>query len=399
MLKPTKFLLRTSKISRLQDFYDHLRNNGFNVSLEDLMTSLRAIRNIDISCIFEWKNSLKAVFSYNLDSFERFDEIFNSFWLNQGRKKVALEKKNIEKIDLKSNKKKQNIFLTPLEEYNNRLSNQHSFFGNFEANEFIIGNNSKLIASSLDNKNNTDLKEFFDKEEQNKISETIFKIARAIRHKRSRRLKINKKGKRIDLKKIVKKSISYGGDPVTIFHKNKIQKPMKIVGILDISGSMKLYSYFFLIFLKGLMGIKQSTDVYLFHTKLMRVTDYLKDKDTLRAVKRISLLTEGFSGGTKIGKSLKDFNIKYSKKMVNGKTLVMIISDGYDTGDPKLVSENLSLLKKRNCKIIWLNPLLGWEKYEPLAKSMVEALKYLDFFAPCNTIKDLEKLESELCQI
>ena len=174
---------------------------------------------------------------------------------------------------------------------------------------------------------------------------------------------------------------------------------MRIVSILDISGSMKVYSQIFLTFVKGLVSVDQSADVYLFHTRLMRVTEYLKDNDTLNAVNRISLLTEGFSGGTKIGKSLKEFNNVYSKNQVNGRTVVIIISDGYDTGSPKIVSQELEKLKKRNCKIIWLNPLLGWENYEPVAASMKEASSYLDLFAPCSTIEDLENLEKELCMI
>ena len=111
------------------------------------------------------------------------------------------------------------------------------------------------------------------------------------------------------------------------------------------------------------------------------------------------MLTEGFSGGTKIGKSLKEFNNVYSRNFVNGKTVVMIISDGYDTGSSKIVVEELEKLKKRNCKIVWLNPLLGWENYAPVASSMKAASKYLDLFAPCNTLEHLENLEKELIEI
>ena len=209
----------------------------------------------------------------------------------------------------------------------------------------------------------------------------------------------DRKGAKLDLRKIVSKSLAYEGYPIKLYKKSKPKKPMRIVSILDISGSMKVYSQIFLTFVKGLVGVDQSADVYLFHTRLMRVTEYLKDNDTLNAVNRISLLTEGFSGGTKIGKSLKEFNNVYSKNQVNGRTVVIIISDGYDTGSPKIVSQELEKLKKRNCKIIWLNPLLGWENYEPVAASMKEASSYLDLFAPCSTIEDLENLEKELCMI
>ena len=163
------------------------------------------------------------------------------------------------------------------------------------------------------------------------------KIAKSIKHKRSRRLLADRKGAKLDLRKIVSKSLAYEGYPIKLYKKSKPKKPMRIVSILDISGSMKVYSQIFLTFVKGLVGVDQSADVYLFHTRLMRVTEYLKENDTLNAVNRISLLTEGFSGGTKIGKSLKEFNNIYSKNNVNGRTVVIIISEVEDL-EIKLVS-------------------------------------------------------------
>jgi len=369
--------------------------NGFNTTFDQVFQSLRGLKQIDLSDLNEWKSALRSIYCHNFQTYENFDELFDSFWRNEGRKKTNLER---QKNDLNKNKNTKSI-LSPIE--GQTLTNETTNDILNEDNEAEISNEakSKITASYLENNRKTDLKELIDSDLQQRIHAAVLRIAKSIKHKRSRRLLAKKKGEKLDLRKIVSKSLAYEGYPLKLYKKSKPKKPMKIVTILDISGSMKIYSQIFLTFVKGLVGINQSTEVYLFHTRLMRVTDYLKENDTLKAVNRISMLTEGFSGGTKIGKSLKEFNNVYSRNFVNGKTVVMIISDGYDTGSSKIVAEELEKLKKRNCKIVWLNPLLGWENYAPVASSMKAASKYLDLFAPCNTLEHLENLEKELIEI
>ena len=397
MLKPTKFLIRSSKTSRLLDFNHHMFAHGFNTSFDQATQSLEGLQHIDLSKIQEWKNALKSIYCYNFETFEKFDELFDSFWTNEGRKKTNVQRQNNNKNNKTINTRS---ILAPPEQGTLDNDSTNKSMTNNENNMEVSSNAvSKITASFIENKKKTDLKELIDTDLQKRIHSAVLKIAKSIKHKRSRRLLADRKGAKLDLRKIVSKSLAYEGYPIKLYKKSKPKKPMRIVSILDISGSMKVYSQIFLTFVKGLVGVDQSADVYLFHTRLMRVTEYLKENDTLNAVNRISLLTEGFSGGTKIGKSLKEFNNIYSKKNVNGRTVVIIISDGYDTGNPKIVSQELEKLKKRNCKIIWLNPLLGWENYEPVASSMKEASPYLDLFAPCSTIEDLENLEKELCVI
>ena len=397
MLKPTKFLIRSSKTSRLLDFNHHMFAHGFNTSFDQATQSLEGLQHIDLSKIQEWKNALKSIYCYNFETFEKFDELFDSFWTNEGRKKTNVQKQNNNKNNKTINTR--SILAPPEQGTLDNDSTNKSMTNN--ENDMEVSSNavSKITASFIENKKKTDLKELIDSDLQKRIHSAVLKIAKSIKHKRSRRLLADRKGAKLDLRKIVSKSLAYEGYPIKLYKKSKPKNPMRIVSILDISGSMKVYSQIFLTFVKGLVGVDQSADVYLFHTRLMRVTEYLKENDTLNAVNRISLLTEGFSGGTKIGKSLKEFNNIYSKNNVNGRTVVIIISDGYDTGNPKIVSQELEKLKKRNCKIIWLNPLLGWENYEPVASSMKEASPYLDLFAPCSTIEDLENLEKELCVI
>ena len=159
---------------------------------------------------------------------------------------------------------------------------------------------------------------------------------------------------------------------------------------------MTAYAQVFLAFIAGLMRADTSSDAYLFHTRLVRIADALNDKDALRALGRLSVLADGFGGGSKIGASLHQFTRTYARRFVDGRTVVLILSDGYDTDTPELIGEALATLKKRSCKIIWLNPLKGWEGYEPVARGMSSALPHLDLFAAANTLADLSALEQQL---
>ena len=172
-----------------------------------------------------------------------------------------------------------------------------------------------------------------------------------------------------------------------------------MVPLVDVSGSMSVYAQVFLAFLAGLMRGDPTADAYLFHTRLVRIAEALRDKDALRALGRLSVLADGFGGGSKIGVSLAQFSQTYARRFVDGRTVVLILSDGYDTDHPDLLSAALEKLKKRGCKIIWLNPLKGWAGYEPVTRAMAQALPHLDVFRPANTLADLAALEQELTRL
>ena len=139
-----------------------------------------------------------------------------------------------------------------------------------------------------------------------------------------------------------------------------------------------------------------NTDAYVFHTELVRVTDALRDENTGRSMEKLSLIANGFGGGSRIGYSIKKFSKTYARRFVNSRSVVMILSDGYDSNSADELVDGLENLKKRGCKIIWLNPLKGWKDYAPVTASMAASLPYLDLFSSANTLHDLASLELEL---
>jgi uncharacterized protein with von Willebrand factor type A (vWA) domain len=180
-----------------------------------------------------------------------------------------------------------------------------------------------------------------------------------------------------------------------LVRRRRPERPMRIVAILDVSGSMELYARVFLAFLKGLIGADITADAYLFHTRLIRVSEALRDRDPLRAAARLSLMAQGFGGGTRIAGSLARFNDIHAKGAVNGRTVVLILSDGYDTDPAERLGRELARLARRARRIVWLNPLMGWRDYAPVARGIAAALLHIDAHLPASTLADLAALEAE----
>jgi uncharacterized protein with von Willebrand factor type A (vWA) domain len=176
-------------------------------------------------------------------------------------------------------------------------------------------------------------------------------------------------------------------------------RPVNLVVLVDVSGSMERYARVFLSFVRGLLGGPLRADAYLFHTRLVRVTEAFRETDPMRAMARLSLLAEGFGGGTRIAACLKAFNDGYAKRAIDSRSVVVILSDGYDTDPPEALARELARLKTRARRLVWLNPLLGWRDYAPVARGMAAALPHVDLFAPAHSLESLAALEPELARL
>ncbi len=388
----TRFLTRAKIIERMGDFTRHLRDHGVRAGMPETEASLKAIRLVDLSDVKDVRLALKAVCSIDCESFEKFDDLFDAYWLNSGKQRQEHKQTQTQ------NEKKSSF--TNLSQMNQSTSAAGARSldepDNDNKGEVETSGEGKLVATEIVNKNATDMREFILPEDEAYAAETARRIAAAIRYRRSRRRKAAQRGSGLDMRRIMRKSVATGGEPLHLLRRRRPERPVHLVSILDVSGSMQLYARVFLSFIKGLIGNDQRTDAFLFHTSLICVSDALRDRDTLRAVNRLSMMSRGFGGGTKIGASLRTFNAQYSGRMAGRRTVVIIMSDGYDTGDASEVGNALAQLKRRGCKLIWLNPLLGWKDYQPVAASMAAALPHIDYFAPCNTINSLHDLEKEL---
>ncbi len=230
------------------------------------------------------------------------------------------------------------------------------------------------------------------------ISELILLIARRIATRLSRRRRAARRGSLVDLRQTMRRSLQYGGDAVAlVWQRQKIRKT-KIVLLCDVSGSMDIYSRFLLQFIYALQGALGRVESFLFSTSLTRVTDALARRDIRQALVEASRRVPDWSGGTKIGASLRAFNERYALRLVDSRTIVVICSDGWDTGDPDLLARAMRTLRARAGRVIWLNPLLGSPGYEPVTQGMSAALPFVDVFASAHNLGSLRDLERHIGQ-
>jgi uncharacterized protein with von Willebrand factor type A (vWA) domain len=182
---------------------------------------------------------------------------------------------------------------------------------------------------------------------------------------------------------------------VLAFRNKKLQKKRLLI-FLDVSGSMNAYSVFLLKFAYALQNHFRQVDTFLFSTSVVEVSDALRARRLSDALGKLSQLAAGWSAGTKIGASLRELNRLHSRKLQTGKTIFMILSDGWDTGAPEMLAAELKAIRLRVRKIIWLNPLLGLAEYQPLTRGMRAALPHIDVFAPAHNLQSLLALEKHL---
>lgn len=391
-MRATRFPARAESVAdRMAGFMAHLRLNGLPAGLPEAETALRALERIAPTDPGEVRLALKAICANDADRRARFDELFDAYWLDAGR----IRQRPAQGADRGRPAPRQtsNMTATTTSSDGRGTADTPETSGDGEAD---MSGEGRLVASRLANLRKTDLRALATPEELAAAETIAYRLARAMHDRRSRRRKAARRGAQLDLRRIARHSVARGGEPLALLRKRRPERPVHVVALLDVSGSMTVYARVLLSFVRGLTSADSRTDAYLFHTRLVRISDALRDHDTLRAAGRMSMMAEGFGGGTRIGANLKAFNEQYARHGVTGRSVVLILSDGYDTDPPELIDAALARLKKRGCRIVWLNPLKGWKDYAPIARGMAAALPHLDLFASAATLDDLAALEPVL---
>src|SRR5262249_33411679 len=180
----------------------------------------------------------------------------------------------------------------------------------------------------------TDLRHIVDPDDTAATHALASRLARAMRVRLVRREHIRRRGRRLDLRRTIHRNISHGGTLLDLAWRRRKIKPLRLVVLLDASGSMNLYTAFFVRFLHVVVDAFREAEAFVFHTRLAHVSPSLRDRDVTRAVEKLSLMAQGIGGGTRIGESLATFNRWHARRVINSRTALMIVSDGYDTGEP-----------------------------------------------------------------
>lgn len=217
--------------------------------------------------------------------------------------------------------------------------------------------------------------------------------------KRTRRRVTDTKGHLLDLRRTVRKCLRHQGEMIKLSWHGLNMKPRPIVILCDISGSMERYSRMLLHFMHTMTSGMQQVETFVFGTRLTRITRYFRLRDIDEAIQSVSHIVNDWAGGTKIGASLKEFNFLWARRVLRSGAVVMIISDGWDRGDIPLLTREMERLSRSCYRLIWLNPLLGYEGYKPLTQGMQTALPHIDHFLPVHNLESLEQLGQVLASI
>ena len=211
--------------------------------------------------------------------------------------------------------------------------------------------------------------------------------------RRTRRYELHHHGRLLAPRTMLRRNIATGGQFTEWVWRRATKRPRQIVVLCDISGSMERHSRLLLRFVQALSAASSvKTESFVFGTRLTRVTRLLRDRDRDRALARIADAVNDWAGGTRIGESFRDFNLHWARRTLRTSGVVIVVSDGWDRGDPALVASETARLR-RNChRLVWLNPLAGTPGYEPLAGGMRAAMPYIDDFVPAGTVASLERL-------
>jgi uncharacterized protein with von Willebrand factor type A (vWA) domain len=207
---------------------------------------------------------------------------------------------------------------------------------------------------------------------------------------------IRGRGSRIDLRRAIAASLRSGGDVVMLPRRTRRLRPRPLVLLCDVSGSMERYSRMLLHFAHALTSRHRRVEAFLFSTQLTRITRQLCVRRPDAAIAAVSRSVPDWSGGTRIGAAISEFHRKWGRRVLNGGPVVLLISDGWDRGDPAMLGAQIARLQRRCHRLVWLNPLIGTAGYSPLTRGLEAALPYVDDFLPARTLTNLADLAAHL---
>jgi uncharacterized protein with von Willebrand factor type A (vWA) domain len=368
---------------RLTGFVSLLRENGFSVGVDDATLLIDVATRIGIldRQLLHW--SARALLCRRAADQQRFADLFNSWFLPPNRSKyIESRGAGIGALDRDT--------ATSSSVPDNSEGTPTSSADNTAPATADQGQTAQRGASREEALSQADFRHLHQPHEMRALDALMRGFAIRLR-KLTLRRETAGGALRIDIPGTARRSVSHGGEPIELLFRQRRQTPPRLVLLLDVSRSMNLYSFFFLRLARALQGVRLDTRVFIWHTRLSGVSEALQDADPWRAQERLQLLSAGWAGGTRIGECLEQFEREHAS-IVHSRTALIVVSDGYDTGDPSLLATVARRLRRRARRLVWLNPLASDNAYEPRARGMQAVLPELDLFAPANNLSSIERV-------
>lgn len=382
--KKSDAIVDTTIVARLLGFIEILRANNFDIGADDIKAAHIVATNEFIESRFLFHDALRAIFCQSLQHWQIFPILFYRYWYS----KSDVYTDQPESTDAPARASES----TGLSYFSESLAQESTLDNAIDRLEINSGG-----ASDAKTLGRRDFRFVFNPQDMRRIEHIVDDISRRMQKRLKRRTKRNLKSGPLDLRRTARKSLQYNGWPFKLVHRRKQKAPARFLLLLDVSQSMEVYSYLFLRFARGLLQVFKDTDAYAFHTDLIHIGDELKDKSTQRLEARLKDLSSGWLGGTRIAASIKNFNDSHLNQTVNKHTVVIIFSDGYDSGEPETLVKEILKIKYHCRRIVWVNPLLGRGKNDkplPIEKSLAAVVPHLDLYTSAHNLVSLKNLEA-----
>jgi len=363
-----------------------LRHLGLNVSATQVHDWAHALRYIDIGQRREFKDTARCILVTRRDDLARFDQAFDWFWkrrdysIGARRAAAALAPGFVKSPPPAA--QFVTTFLAPL-------------------SDDALPQKGKIVAiQTYSNQEALRRKDFgaFTREELEETKKLMRNLPWQLGERATRR---KKRGgdEFFDVRATMRRNLKYGGELFEPAWRQRQHKPRPLVVLCDISGSMENYSRMLLHFVHALRERETHAECFVFGTRLTRITRQLRTRSVERALRDVAEAVVDWSGGTRIGDAIKTFNFVWARRVLRPGAVVLIISDGWDRGDPQLLGREMARLRRSVDRVIWLNPLIASADYAPLTLGLQAALPYVDDFLPAHNFTSLEDLARLLGQL
>ncbi len=361
-----------------------LRRLGLDVPAGRMPDVVTALGHIDIGRPGDFYFTLRSLLVHRQQDLDTFDEAFRTFWRRPPGKGSALDlhtlgeerKVGAPEVDFPA--------MSPGEG------------GEEDSTRVLPDPVGRTVPMSYSRQKVSRVKNFadFTDEELAQARAAMAQMAWKLGVRRTRRW-VSGKGAMIDFRRTIHRNVSFGGEVLELRKRRRKQKRRPLVLLCDVSGSMERYSRMLLHFIFSLSGAMDRVEAFVFATGLTRVTREMSSSRN-EVLPEIARHVPDWAGGTRIGETLRTFNVRWSRRIMSHGPVVLLISDGWDRGDPELLGTEMNRLRRTCYRLIWLNPLLGSPDYQPLTRGMQAALPYVDDFLPAHNLETMGALAEHL---
>ena len=375
-------------LPNLLRFAEVLRRLGLDAGPANVLDMVRATEHVHIGRRSEFYQAARSIFVHRRQDLPIFDEAFNVFWRKPNTARSGM--------DLRSMGEQRRFRKPQVSAGSDEPMDDALALDGDPDDDSVSQVNLTRTYSAREVLRQKDFAQFSGQE----IAEARRMMASLrwdLGQRRTRRMTPGD-GASLDVRRTLRRSLQYGGELFDLAERGPKHRSRSLALICDVSGSMERYTRMLLHFIHTIAA-GQPIEAFLFATRLTRITRQLRYRSIDQAIAEVSRAVPDWAGGTRIGEAVKTFNYQWLRRTLRGQAIVMIISDGWDRGDPELLARETSRLQRSCHRLMWLNPLLGSPDYQPLTQGMQAALPYVDDFLPVHNMNSLQALADRLSDI